>query len=275
MPLDDPAFDYKALAEIDDYGLLMAYDEHAGAGDAGPVASQDWFAATVERRFDQVACREGGRRARATTATTGRRRGRAPRCRSRRRCARPPSRRARIALDADVAQPDLRLLRRADQASTTSGSSTAVTGFNQLREALAVRSRAAIALWRLGSEDPSFWSVLERRSRLGKDVARRRSRRCSYGYDIDYEGQGEILQRHRHAARGHRGAQVRRRDRPHHRGARCAEYPVGLRHLAPWRAHAEADRAHLRRRPRRGVDAAHPRRPAPRAARRPRSSSSA
>ena len=46
VPLDDPAFDYKGLAAATDYLVLMAYDEHAGSGEAGPLASQ----AVVRRR---------------------------------------------------------------------------------------------------------------------------------------------------------------------------------------------------------------------------------
>ncbi len=54
VPLDDQAFDYKGLGQCTDRLVLMAYDEHAGESDAGPVASQAWFVDGVARRAADV-----------------------------------------------------------------------------------------------------------------------------------------------------------------------------------------------------------------------------
>ncbi len=64
-----------------------------------------------------------------------------------------------------------------------------MTAFNQIRAADVFRP-AGYALWRLGSEDPSIWSVLGRNYNAAapdalKDIAP--------GNDIDFQGEGEIL----------------------------------------------------------------------------------
>ncbi|HMW59001.1 MAG TPA: glycosyltransferase, partial [Leptospiraceae bacterium] len=43
----DPAYDVKAIAQVADGVVLMAYDEHYTSGPAGPIASQEWFEENV------------------------------------------------------------------------------------------------------------------------------------------------------------------------------------------------------------------------------------
>jgi cellulose synthase/poly-beta-1,6-N-acetylglucosamine synthase-like glycosyltransferase/spore germination protein YaaH/peptidoglycan/xylan/chitin deacetylase (PgdA/CDA1 family) len=43
VPVEDPAYDLKRLAQINDYLAPMVYDEHYQSGEPGPVASEDWF----------------------------------------------------------------------------------------------------------------------------------------------------------------------------------------------------------------------------------------
>ncbi len=47
VPVGDPAWDLHAYAAVADRLVLMAYDEHWMGGEAGPIASQGWFAGTV------------------------------------------------------------------------------------------------------------------------------------------------------------------------------------------------------------------------------------
>ena len=66
-----------------------------------------------------------------------------------------------------------------------------VTVFNQLVEGQRYGPRG-FALWRLGSEDPSIWPLLARRAQLDRTAADT-LRLVHYGYDLDYEGRGEVL----------------------------------------------------------------------------------
>src|SRR2546428_7072347 len=48
---------------------------------------------------------------------------------------------------------------------------------------------AGFALWRLGSEDPSIWSIFGSQTSNSPDALRR----IVYGYEVDFEGTGELL----------------------------------------------------------------------------------
>src|SRR6476660_7932191 len=65
-----------------------------------------------------------------------------------------------------------------------------VTAFNQMRAASGYRC-AGFALWRLGSEDPSIWSIFgSDQPTASPDLLRR----IAYGYEVDFEGTGELLE---------------------------------------------------------------------------------
>ena len=65
----------------------------------------------------------------------------------------------------------------------------AVTAFNQMRAASGYHP-AGFALWRLGSEDPSIWSFF---GSATPDYSPEALRRIVYGYQVDFEGNGELL----------------------------------------------------------------------------------
>ncbi|HYJ90950.1 MAG TPA: glycosyl hydrolase family 18 protein, partial [Pyrinomonadaceae bacterium] len=54
VPFDNPDWNYKAFANVTDYLMLMAYDEHWSDGGAGPVAGQDWFEEALGRRMKEL-----------------------------------------------------------------------------------------------------------------------------------------------------------------------------------------------------------------------------
>src|SRR5205814_3887209 len=79
-----------------------------------------------------------------------------------------------------------------------------VTAFNRMRAASGYRP-AGFALWRLGSEDPSIWSV------FGTDQSNPLPdalKRMVYGYEVDFEGTGELLQVQSSPHDGERGLNV-------------------------------------------------------------------
>lgn len=191
VPLDDPAFNYRALARVNDALLLMAYDEHASESDAGPVASHDWFADLVSRRGAEV----GPGKAIVALGNYGydwlhhKTNGDEVSFQDALRVAHESE--GKIALDSDSLNPrfdyydDQNTLRHVWFLD-------AVTAFNSLR-VLRDEPWHGIALWRLGSEDPSIWTLMTHRAQLGPATAQTLSS-LRYGYDVDYEGQGEVLQ---------------------------------------------------------------------------------
>src|SRR5213078_877784 len=66
----------------------------------------------------------------------------------------------------------------------------AVSAFNQVAVTNSFGARG-VALWRLGSEDPSLWSFFGRDVPLDANTAAQLANMV-YGYDLDYENQGEI-----------------------------------------------------------------------------------
>src|SRR5262249_1673014 len=54
VPVDDPGFDYRGLAQWSDYLILIAYDEHCGISKAGPIASQGWYTVALQQRCAEL-----------------------------------------------------------------------------------------------------------------------------------------------------------------------------------------------------------------------------
>ena len=190
VPVDDRAFDFKRLAAANDYLILMAYDENASDNEAGPIASQAWFTRKVHDRLAEVPAEkivvglgsygydwtEGGGGAEELSFQDSLQR------------ARESS--ATVEFAADAANP--RYEYDDEQARHHEvWFLDAVTAFN---EAVSVRGShpRGFALWRLGSEDPTIWEVLGSVATLNSGVAARLATLHS-GYDIIYEGNGEIL----------------------------------------------------------------------------------
>ena len=159
VPFDDDNWPYAAYAQLVDYTLLMAYDEHDDSSGAGSIAGQSWFENTLDKRMRVLAPRRtivsigsyaydwnGGARGQSDLRRCGHRRARL-RSEDRSSTTRPT---IRTSPTSKTTRP-----------STMSGFSTRVTAFNEIHAADIYRP-AGYALWRLGSEDPSIWSVMGR-----------------------------------------------------------------------------------------------------------------
>ncbi|MES1190257.1 MAG: glycosyltransferase [Steroidobacter sp.] len=191
VPLDDERYQFAQLARNNDYLILMAYDENASDNPAGPIASQGWFVHHLQRRMRNV----------------------------------PPDKvvvgignygydwvHGKTQAEELSFQDALRFAESSDddiELNENSGNPTftyvddgnvkhdvwfldAVTAFNQVKAATRLGPHG-FALWRLGSEDPDVWKVLVKPSALNENVATQ-LQTLSFGYDLDYEGKGEILQ---------------------------------------------------------------------------------
>ena len=185
-PFDDPDWDYKAYADAVDFLVLMAYDEHWEEGAPGAIASQDWFERTLDKRMkeldpaqtiiaignygydwvpgkpaEDVSYQEAVRAAQDS--------------------------RADIDFDADAENPHFSY--EEDGEKHQVWFLDGVTGFNQIHAA-DIYQPFGYVLWRLGSEDPSVWSVMGRP--YGAAVPDS-LRTIDGGQDVDFHGQGEIL----------------------------------------------------------------------------------
>jgi cellulose synthase/poly-beta-1,6-N-acetylglucosamine synthase-like glycosyltransferase/peptidoglycan/xylan/chitin deacetylase (PgdA/CDA1 family) len=190
VPFDNPDWDYPAYARAADYLMLMAYDQHWATGSPGPVAAAGWFEQTLARRMREldpgrtIICignygYDWSNRQREATEVTFQEAVLSSR-----------DSEAEIKFDPATRNPYFDYDEE-DGSHHTVWFLDAVTAYNQMRSARGLRP-AGFALWRLGSEDPSLWNVFG--SSRGADASPDALRRIRYGYDIDFEGAGEILQ---------------------------------------------------------------------------------
>lgn len=186
VPFDDPAWNYVAYAASADYLLLMAYDQHWSTSEPGSIAGQDWFERILEKRMRSLQPAktivgigaygyDWVRSGRTTTITF----------QEAMLSARDSD--ARIQFDPVRRNPYF-AYREDDGLDHTVWLLDAVTAYNQVRAA-SYHNPSGFAVWRLGSEDPSLWSFLGSSQTDPSGL-----RRIQYGYDVDYEGMGEILQ---------------------------------------------------------------------------------
>ncbi len=187
VPFDDPDWNYKAYSAASDYLMLMAYDQHWTGSDAGPVAAQDWFEQNLIKRMrevdaaktilalgnygynwsdadnqaDEVTFQEALISARESSATP--------------------------TFDAASRNPYFEYDEE-DESHHKVWFLDAVTAYNQIRAASGYKP-AGFGIWRLGSEDPSIWSVLGTQQNSSADALRT----INYGYEVDFEGNGELL----------------------------------------------------------------------------------
>jgi peptidoglycan-N-acetylglucosamine deacetylase len=188
VPFDDETWDYKGYADIVDFELLMAYDQHWAGKDPGSIAGRDWFEQTLDKRMkeldpDQTLIALGsygydwaaGRNAEALTFQDA--------------MDRATDAQAPIEFDPDSENPHYSYSED-DGTVHQVWFLDAATAFNQVHAADGYKPWG-YAVWRLGSEDPSIWSILGRPYGAPAPQA---LQGIAAGQDIDIEGQGEVLQ---------------------------------------------------------------------------------
>ena len=188
VPVGDDSWNLPAYARVVDRLLLMAYDEHYSGGAPGPIASQAWFVANVARTMRGVPVdkaviaigsyaydwAQGGETEAGSVEQailTAHESGTTPRFD-------PVSGNSSFSYEEGAVRHDVWML---DAASV-----------NNQMVALRRAGLNAIALWRLGSEDPSVWQIFGR-SHHNKVPDVRAIEQIPAGTDVDIEGSGEIL----------------------------------------------------------------------------------
>ena len=187
VPFADPGWNYKGYAAANDYTMLMAYDQHYAGSDPGTVAAEDWYEGNLVKRMHDLDpaktiialgnygydWTEGKTEAAELTFEEA--------------VISARDSEAKIVFDPASRTPTFEY----DDENETHHSVwflDAVTAYNQMRAASGYRP-AGFAIWRLGSEDPSIWSLLGRSPSISSAALKR----IVYGYQVDFEGNGEIL----------------------------------------------------------------------------------
>ena len=202
VPFADSEWNYKAYSAASDYLILMAYDQHWTGSDAGPVAAQDWFESHLvtqmrdldasktivalgnygynwsdaSKSADEVTFQEALITARESSASP---------------TFDPATRNPYFEYDEE------------DESHHKVWFLDAVTAYNEMRAASGYKP-AGFGIWRLGSEDPSIWSILGNTGNMSPDVLRS----INYGYQVDFEGNGEVLRVISRPQKGARDLQV-------------------------------------------------------------------
>ncbi len=186
-PFDDPEWTYRSYAAATDYQILMAYDEHFEEGEPGAIASQSWFVDKLSRRMSELDPAK-------TIVAIGNYgydwSGKPPAddVTFQQTVLTSKESEAPITFDPQTLNPHFDY-REDDGSIHHVWFLDAVTAQNQMRAADVFRPKG-YALWRLGSEDPSIWSLLGRPYNAAIPAG---LKTIVPGSDIDIEGQGEIL----------------------------------------------------------------------------------
>jgi peptidoglycan-N-acetylglucosamine deacetylase len=193
LPAADWAYDYASIGKSTDAVILMNYDQHWRTSAAGPIAAQDWFVKNIGailklvppqklvmgianyaydwpsksvKKINEQAKVESFQESIVTAQESE----------------------AQVQFDTDALNPyysysdEHNIVHRVWMLD-------GVTAYNELRAAERVGVQGT-ALWRLGSEDPSIWSIWD--VMRPDDAARAKLEDMPPGYDLVLEGDGDI-----------------------------------------------------------------------------------
>lgn len=192
LPASDSDFDYGYYASVNDFVVLMNYDQHWDASAPGPVSSQDWFLAMLQARLEQIPPHKmvvGLANYGYDWTVLGKKHylGRSISFQDAMRTAKESE--ADPEFDPDSLNPTFDY-QDEDNRLHHVWFLDAVSVFNEIAQTKQYQPRG-YALWRLGSEDPSAWNVFAEFATDNKVADRLLP--LTYGYDVDYDGAGELL----------------------------------------------------------------------------------
>jgi peptidoglycan-N-acetylglucosamine deacetylase len=199
-PFDDDKWPYAAYAKTVDDTILMAYDEHDNAGEPGSLAGQSWYEATLDERMkvlapDRTIVGLGG----YAYDWNG---GPADEHSFSEAMEAAQDAHATVSFDDETNNPHFSY-KEDDGTRHDVWFLDGVTAFNEIHAA-DVYQPAGYALWRVGREDPTFWTVMARP--YGAPAPD--SLREIPSQDIDFEGKGEIFHVERNPNSGTRRLEI-------------------------------------------------------------------
>jgi peptidoglycan-N-acetylglucosamine deacetylase len=204
-PVGDDDFDLKYIADHSDGILLMNYEQHLIGTSPGPIAAQDWFTDNLKAALkvapkEKIICSIGsyGYDWQTTIPPAPKKKGgKAPEGKplltqemsTQDAWQKAEDADAQIALDPDSLNVHFAYDDDDEHVRHQVWFLDAVTVLNQMRAARSLGIRT-FALWRLGSEDNSLWKIWDAPIHADpvKDLAQ-----VEPGYDVDTEGDGDIL----------------------------------------------------------------------------------
>ncbi|HXT17068.1 MAG TPA: glycosyltransferase [Gemmatimonadaceae bacterium] len=180
----------RQYAAIDDRIIMMLYDEHSGRQDSGPVASQSWYD-TQARHIASII--PANKLILAVGAYGYDWNDAQPNAVGEEQTFQDVMRNvhqhnATIAFDSLAMNPYVTWT-DADSTDHVVWFLDGVTAYNELIVGRTIGAAGA-AVWRLGSEDPSLWSVLRHG---GATPVADSLDSVQPGYDVDFRGTGELL----------------------------------------------------------------------------------
>ena len=194
--------DLKFIAANSDGIILMNYDQHQTTSDPGPVASQDWFVGNLTRVLkivpkEKIICAVGSYGYDWTMSIPDPKNKRNPKPKVlntedlsvSEAWQRASDADADLDLNYDALNPHYEYIDEDNNQRHIVWFLDGVTLLNELRAARQL-GLSTFALWRLGEEDSSLWSVWDKPSDPGSLQA---LATVQPGHDVDNEGDGDIL----------------------------------------------------------------------------------
>ena len=190
LPIYEKSEHFDALVNAADQTILLVYDQHASHETAGPVASQVWFETMLAERFAKTSgdklivaigayaidwSSRGGGRIVSVRETWDllHRSG------------------ARLNFDDSALNPTFSYHDKERDVAHTVWMLDGVTMYNQIAAALAMNP-GGLAVWRLGTEDPTIWSSFAK-GRSPNEEALAGLKNLDPGTTVTYAGKGEVL----------------------------------------------------------------------------------
>ena len=203
-PVESPDFVTRVAAE-NDYVIMMLYDEHSGPANPGSVAGQAWYVDRAQQALASIPPAKAilgiGAYGYDWNDAGGRDSSVEQTFQDVMRTAREKN--VQVRMDPATLNPFLAWSDR-DSTDHVTWFLDATTAWNQIR-AGARLGAAGHAIWRLGSEDPSLWSVL---SKHGLSATPDSLSVLPGGYDVEFSGDGEVLRLASRPTEGHRRTRV-------------------------------------------------------------------